>query len=301
MLVSEIGLGGWQLANPVWGCDDSAEAVRIVQTALDLGCSLFDTAPGYGAGRSEMLLGQALKPCRNQVVLCSKFGHPAQGPADFSVAALRPSIEASLRRLQTDYLDVLLVHNPPAELLDGQRTGLYEALDRLVEQGLLRSYGASVDTLQDLRTVLRTTGSRVVEVLFNAFQQDVRAGFDEALERGVGLIAKVPLDSGWLAGRYGGESRFNGIRERWPVEVIERRAALVAQFAALLPPGLPMAHGALRYILSHPAISCVIPGAKSVQQVRANIKAAAAPLDATTVNKIHALWRQEIEPTPLPW
>lgn len=301
MQVSEIGLGSWQLANPVWGCDDSAEALRVVQTALDLGCNFFDTAPGYGAGRSETLLGLALKPCRGQVVLCSKFGHPAQGPTDFSVAALRPSIEASLRRLQTDYLDVLLVHNPPAELLDGRRSALYETLDRLVEHGLLRSYGVSVDTLQDLRTVLHSTGSRVVEVLFNVFQQDVRAGFDEALERGVSLVAKVPLDSGWLAGHYGGDSRFSGIRERWPVAVIERRATLVAQFSALLPPGLPMAHAALRYVLAHPAVSCAIPGAKSAQQVRDNIAAAEVALDAETVNEIHALWQREIEPTPLPW
>ena len=143
LTVSEIGLGCWQLASSAWGTQDSRESDRIVQVALDQGCTFFDTAPGYGAGRSEILLGQALKGRRSQVVLCSKFGHPAEGPADFSVAALRPAIEASLRRLQTDYLDVLLVHNPPPESLDGRRSGLYEALAALQQSGVLRAYGVS--------------------------------------------------------------------------------------------------------------------------------------------------------------
>jgi aryl-alcohol dehydrogenase-like predicted oxidoreductase len=303
LLVSEIGLGGWQLANPTWGMDDTDEALRIVGTALDLGCNFFDTAPGYGGGRSETLLGQALKSCRSKVVLCSKFGHPADGPSDFSVAALRPSIEASLQRLQTDYLDVLLVHNPPAEWLDGRRSGLYAELERLTQAGLLRSYGVSVDTKAEMLTAMQTTGSTVIEVLFNAFQQDVLACFDVARKRGVGLIAKVPLDSGWLSGKYQSESRFTGVRERWPAALIARRAALVEQFGELLPPGVSITQAALRYILAQPQISTVIPGAKSVRQVRENLQAADAgqALDADTVKAIHALWQREIAPAPLPW
>ena len=111
--VSEIGLGAWQLGNPVWQMNDHAEALRIVEAALDKGCNFFDTAPGYGACRSEEILGQALAPHRDRVVLCSKFGHTAEGGSDFSRAAVRPSIEASLRRLRTDRLDVCLLHNPP--------------------------------------------------------------------------------------------------------------------------------------------------------------------------------------------
>ena len=301
LTVSEIGLGCWQLASSAWGTQDSQEAARIVQTAIDQGCNFFDTAPGYGAGRSESLLGEALKGRRSQVVLCSKFGHAADGSADFSVAALRPSIEASLERLQTDYLDVLLVHSPPPELLDGKRTGLYEALAGLQQAGVLRSYGVSVDTLQDMQTAMRTTGSMVMELLFNAFHQDVKAGLDSAAAQGIGLIAKVPLDSGWLAARYGADSRFTGVRDRWQPDVIARRAALVEQFAALLPDGLPLAHGALGYVLAQPQIATVIPGARSSQQVLDNMAAADVALDARTVDAILALWQREIEADPLPW
>ena len=105
--VSAIGLGGWQLANPLWEMHDPNEALRIVQTALDAGCNFFDTAPGYSAGRSEELLGRALRQVRGRVVLCSKFGHTAEGETDFRVAAVRTSIEASLQRLQTDRKSVV--------------------------------------------------------------------------------------------------------------------------------------------------------------------------------------------------
>jgi aryl-alcohol dehydrogenase-like predicted oxidoreductase len=237
------------------------------------------------------------------VVLCTKFGHPANGPSDFSVPALRPSIESSMQRLQTSYLDVLLVHNPPAEWLDGRRSGLYAELERLKEAGLLRSYGVSVDTRADMLTAMRSTGSTVIEVLFNAFQQDMLACFDEARERGIGLIAKVPLDSGWLSGKYRSDSRFVGVRERWSAAVIARRAALVDQFSELLPPGVPIAQAALRYILACPQVSTVIPGARSAQQVLENLEAADAPnlLDADVLKAIHALWQREIEAAPLPW
>jgi aryl-alcohol dehydrogenase-like predicted oxidoreductase len=301
LTVSEIGLGCWQLASSAWGTQDSRESDRIVQVALDQGCTFFDTAPGYGAGRSEILLGQALKGRRSQVVLCSKFGHPAEGPADFSVAALRPAIEASLRRLQTDYLDVLLVHNPPPESLDGRRSGLYEALAALQQSGVLRAYGVSLDTLADMQTAMATTGCTVMEVLFNAFHQDVRAGMDSAATQGIGLIAKVPLDSGWLAGRYGADSQFSGVRDRWSSADISRRAALVSKFAALLPPGLPLAHAALGYTLAHPQIGTVIPGARSPQQVLDNMAASQVKLDARTTQAILTLWQREIEAHPLPW
>jgi aryl-alcohol dehydrogenase-like predicted oxidoreductase len=301
LTVSEIGLGCWQLASSAWGTQDSREAQRIVQAALDQGCTFFDTAPGYGAGRSESLLGEALKGRRSQVVLCSKFGHPAEGPADFSVAALRPAIEATLQRLQTDYLDVLLVHNPPPEWLDGRRSGLYEALAALQQAGALRAYGVSVDTLPDMQTAMQTTGCTVLELLFNAFHQDVRAGLDSAAAQGIGLIAKVPLDSGWLAGRYDASSHFDGVRDRWSPQVIARRAALVAQFAGLLPPGLPLAHGALGYALAQPQIATVIPGARSPQQVLDNMAASEVKLDGSTVDAILALWEREIKAEPLPW
>jgi len=128
--VSEIGLGAWQLANADWGVNDVGEAKRVVEQALNAGCDFFDTAPGYGAGRSEKLLGQVLKPVRDRVAIYTKFGHSVDKGTDFGVSALRSFLEASLKRLRTSYVDIYLRHNPPAELMDGNQVPHYEALER---------------------------------------------------------------------------------------------------------------------------------------------------------------------------
>lgn len=299
--VSEIGLGAWQLANPAWGLHDTGDALRIVQRALDAGCDFFDTAPGYGSGRSEELLGQALKPVRARVSICTKFGHGADGVSNFDAASARPALEQSLRRLQTDYVDVYLLHNPPPHVMDGSQTGIYDELERLKMEGKVRAYGVSLDSLHELETVIETTRCQAAEVLFNVFHQGPLAAFRLAKARGMGLIAKVPLDSGWLSGKYCATSSFEGVRDRWSPEIIARRAALAGQFAALLPPGVSMAHGALQYLLAQPEISTVIPGAKSVEQADDNFTAGDGALNAETVNSIHFLWERELRDRPLPW
>jgi aryl-alcohol dehydrogenase-like predicted oxidoreductase len=222
--VGVVGLGAWQLGNTtMWDGPDETESLRIVDEAIELGCTLFDTAPGYGEGRSEELLGRALRDRRDRVVICSKFGHTADGRSDFSAGAIEPSARESLRRLQTDYLDILLLHSPPDELMDGGAPQ-YAELERLRSLGMIRAYGVSLDWDRALKRVLDTTRSGVVEVLFNAFHQDPAPGVARAGSEGVGVIAKVPLDSGWLAGRYGRASTFSGVRSRWTAEDIARRA-----------------------------------------------------------------------------
>jgi aryl-alcohol dehydrogenase-like predicted oxidoreductase len=145
MNVSEIGLGAWQLANPEWGISDKKEALNIVQKSLEAGCNFFDTAPSYGRGVSEELIGQVLKSVRKDIIICTKFGHTAEGVTDFSPPAIRPSIEASLRRLQTDYLDIVLMHNPPREMMDGRVAMQYEEFEKLKAEGVIREYGISLD------------------------------------------------------------------------------------------------------------------------------------------------------------
>lgn len=299
--VSETGLGAWQLANPLWGMEGDCGALEIVQTALDEGCNLFDTAPGYSDGHSEELLGDALPPVRDSVVICTKFGHTASGGTNFDPSALGPALEESLRRLRTDYIDLYILHNPPADLLDAGRTSIYDEMERLKSQGKIRAYGVSLDTLAELNLVLDKTPAGVVEVLFNAFHQEPLAAFGRAAERGVGLIAKVPLDSGWLTGKYNRDSAFTGIRDRWPRDIIERRAALVEKFAALLPPGLPVPAAALGYVLAQPGISSAIPGAKTPAQAAGNFAAARTPLPRDLIVSIRTLWEHELKENPLPW
>ncbi|RPJ25734.1 MAG: aldo/keto reductase [Chloroflexi bacterium] len=301
MQVSEIGLGAWQLANPDWGVNDRNEALRIIQKSLEAGCNFFDTAPGYGGGRSEELLGEGLKSVRKDVILCTKFGHTAEGITDFSTGAIRPSIEASLRRLQTDYLDIVLMHNPPREMMDGRAASQYEEFEKLKAEGKLRAYGVSLDWRAELDMVVDTTKSKAVEVYFNALYQEPLPAFQKASEHGVGIIAKVPLDSGWLAGRYRKGHHFEDIRKRWPPEVVARRSELVEQFAKLVPEGTSMAHTALQFILAHPQVSTIIPGAKTVEQALANFAAADKQLAPESVQSMYQLWEREIMSDPLPW
>ena len=301
MQVSEIGLGAWQLANPDWGASDKNEALQIVQKSLEAGCTFFDTAPGYGGGRSEELLGEGLKSVRKDVIICTKFGHTADGKTDFSTKAIRPSLEASMKRLQTDYLDIVLMHNPSREVMDGRIASQYEEFEKLKAGGIIREYGVSLDWREELELVLDTTKSNAAEVFFNAFYQETLPAYQKAQDRGMGLIIKVPLDSGWLTGKYRANHKFEGVRDRWSPEVLERRSILVEKFAAQVPEGTSMAQAALQFVLAQPQVSTVIPGAKSVGQALSNFAAADNQLSPEAVQAMHDLWTNEIASDPLPW
>lgn len=300
--VSEIGFGAWQLGNGRdWGQSiTDTDAVRLVRTAFDEGCNFFDTAPGYGLGHSEEILGIALEGIREHVVINTKVGHDASGKTDFSPDAIRTSVEGSLRRLRTDYIDSVILHNPPSELLRGASPCM-TALAQMKDEGKILSYGASVDTAQDMRTVLETSQGNVLEVLFNMFHQDTRLAFSLAEEKGAALIVKVPLDSGWLSGKYHVDSKFSDIRSRWSDDVVQRRFQLLEQIRDLLPEDTSMPSAALQFILAHSAVTTVIPGMKNEQQVKENISAAAGTLPNDVIRALHALWETELAHHPLPW
>ena len=169
MQVSEIGLGAWQLANPAWGINDRNEALRIVEQSLAAGCNFFDTAPGYGHGVSEDLLGQALEAVRKDVIICTKFGYSPEGVENFNTDNIRPILEGSLRRLRTDYVDILLLHNPARALMDGRTATQYAELERLKKEGKIREYGVSLDWKVELELVMETTSSKAVELMYNVF------------------------------------------------------------------------------------------------------------------------------------
>ena len=302
--VSEIGLGAWQLGRSAHWPDgpDQTEAVRIVHAAIDAGVTFLDTAPGYAQGRSEANIGAALRGGkRDDVVLCTKFGHTPDGSSDWRPEQIESSIRGSAERLGTDHLDVVVLHNPPPEILDGTRSDHYDVLERLRRQGLVRAYGASVDSADDVDTVVRTSPSRAVEVRLSALYQEPWDAVARAHDDGVGTIVKIPLESGWLAGRYDADTVFTGVRERWSRADVALRARLVDEFRALLPAGVTVLQGALRYLLADDAVSTVIPGIRSVDQLQDAMTAAAEPLPVADVMAVRAWYLERLAGRPLDW
>lgn len=301
--VSEVGFGAWQLGSSEdWGVVDDAAALHLVGEALDRGVTLFDTSPNYASGRSEELLGRALGRRRDEVVLVSKFGRRPDGRKDLSPGAFRPSLEGSLRRLRTDHLDVLLLHNPDPATYRAEHP-LWELLEGAREQGRIRYYGASLDFAREIEACLRNTPSEVLEILFNVFHQDVRRAFPLVRARGVGTIVKVPLDSGWLTGKYGGGSRFEGIRSRWMPEDIRRRGELVAALERIVGDGTPLVGKALGFVLAYAEVSSAIPGSRTREQLRSNVACAGHPVTSPERERLEAFW-DEITASgerPLPW
>jgi aryl-alcohol dehydrogenase-like predicted oxidoreductase len=292
LTVSEISFGGWQIGNDdSWEGMDRAAALRLVRAALEAGITLFDTAPNYGGGESQSILGEALEGRRGDIVLVSKFGHPTEGPKDFSAGRFEADLGESLERLRTDFLDVLLLHNPPGEMFEGTDP-LWEALEKARNDGRIRHYGASIDFAREAEACLRNTGSEVLEVFFNILHQDVRGAFPLIREKGAGVIVKIPLDSGWLSGRYDKGSRFDGIRSRWSDEDIARRAGLVSRLGWLTEDGSELPQKAIAYLLSYEEVSCVIPGIRTVEHLESNIAASGSSLEREHRKRLEGFWEE---------
>ncbi|EOS54908.1 aldo/keto reductase [Paenibacillus barengoltzii] len=298
--VSEIGFGAWQLGNKQdWAGMEDDEAIRLVHEALDLGVNFFDTAPNYGQGKSEVLLGKALERKRDKAVINTKFGHSPEG-TDYSASQIRNSVERSLMRLQTDYLDSVLIHNPPFDVLDG-KYGHYQVLEDLKAEGKILAYGVSVDSSREMLEALEHSQLGVMEVMFNIFYQETAQAFQAAQEKDVALIIKVPLDSGWLSGKYDENSSFSGVRSRWSPEVIQTRAKLVEQIRFLEDEHTTMTMAALRFVLAYPEVTTVIPGVRNSAQLRENVAASSAPLPEESLRKLQELWERDIRFKSLGW
>ncbi|MFZ1452040.1 MAG: aldo/keto reductase [Ferruginibacter sp.] len=301
--VSEIGLGAWQLGvESGWKAMTEREAIALVQTSFEMGVNFYDTAPNYGKGTSELRLGKALKGYgRNKLVVNTKFGHTDTGGTDYSSNSIRRSLEGSLKRLQMDYVDSLILHNPPPEYLDGNRNDHYELLEQLKTEGKIKAYGASLDTFKEIETLLQTTNSKVIEVFFNLFHQDAARAFDLAKEKNVGIIVKIPLDSGWLTGKYNEHSIFNDIRKRWSKSDIRTRAVLVDSVKKIIGPQANLAHTALSFCLAYDAVSTVIPGNTSMQQLKENLSAVSKPVSKTLVQQLETFYEEEVKSLHIPW
>lgn len=301
--VSEIGLGAWQLGNNSgWQSMSEKEAVELVQRSLEYGINFFDTAPNYGLGTGEERLGKALKNVdRNKVVINTKFGHTDSGTTNYSSKYIRESLEGSLKRLQVDYIDSLIIHNPPIEYLDGNHNDHYEILERLIEEGKIKAYGASLDTYEEMKLLMETTKAEVIEAFFNILHQDTSRAFGMAKEKQIAIIAKIPLDSGWLSGKYTGESTFDDIRSRWSRQDIITRAKLVDRVKEITETKTELSQKAISFCLAYDAVSTVIPGNVNTEQLRSNIQSIKNPISKGFVEKLEDFYWEEVKDLNLPW
>ncbi len=301
--VSEIGLGAWQLGiKSGWKEMTENEAIELVQTSIEMGVNFFDTAPNYGLGTSEIRLGKALRVYdRERLVVNTKFGHKDTGGINYDSNDIRRSLEASLQRLQMDYVDSLILHSPPYELLDGNKNDHYEILEKLKEEGKIKAYGASLDTYKEIELLLQTTNSKVMEVFFNILHQDAARAFDLAKEKKVGVIVKIPLDSGWLTGKYDENSVFDDIRKRWSKADIKTRASLIDKVKNIIGRDANLAQAAISFCLAFDAVSTVIPGNTNLQQLKENISGISKPISKEVVEKLEAFYQNEAKELNIPW
>jgi len=297
--VSEISFGSWQLGNNIdFNFGDENEAINLVHEALKMGITLFDTAPNYGHGNSERLLGEALKGNRKKVFINSKFGHDHGGGTDFSPERLEKSVRGSLGRLQTDYLDSVILHNPPMEMLYKDHP-IYNELRRLKSIGLIRHFGVSIDTPFELETVLDNDDIDVIELMFNVIHQSPKIHFDKIHQKGILLMIKVPLDSGWLSGKYNEKTDFTGIRSRWTKDVIDTRIKIIERVKSIVKEDIVKA--SLRFILDFKGVTCVIPGIKNMEQLISNVEASNYLLTREKHLELENLYEDYIKHLHTPW
>lgn len=301
--VSEIGLGAWQLGEHTgWKRLSEKEAIDLVHKSIDLGVNFFDTAPNYGFGTSELRLGKALKEIdRSHIVINTKFGHTDLGQTNYNSNYIRESLEGSLKRLQLDYVDSLIIHSPPFQYLDGNKNDHYEILERLKEEGKIKAYGASLDTYQEMKLFMETTACEVIEAFFNVLHQDASNAFELAKEKEVGIIVKIPLDSGWLTGKYNEDSSFNDIRKRWSNMDIKTRAGLIDRLNTIKDNDMDLAQTAISFCLAYDAVATVIPGNTSIAQLTSNLESITKPIPYKLVEKFEKFYHEEVKELNLPW
>jgi aryl-alcohol dehydrogenase-like predicted oxidoreductase len=307
--VSAIGFGAWQIGAD-WGDVDDETALETLRAAVDAGVTFFDTADVYGDGRSERLIGRLLIE-RDGLFVATKMGRRAPlDPAEYTLAHFDQWTGRSCANLGVDTLDLVQLHCPPTDVY--YRPEVFDALDELVRRGRIARYGVSVERVEEALKAIEYPGVASVQIIFNPFRQRPAGRFlAEAARRGVGVIARVPLASGLLSGKYTRETRFgaddhrNYNRAGEAFDVGETFAGVpfevgldaVEELRPLVPPGATLAQLALRWILTHEAVSTVIPGARSPEQARANAAAADLhPLDDDTMARIAEVYRERIAP-----
>ena len=283
MSASVIGIGTWQLGGE-WGKKfEQAEVDAMIDKGAELGVNLIDTAGCYGDHLSEELVGHAIKGRREKWIIATKFGHKFKPNFErenlFEAAQVQRQLEDSLRALQTDYIDLYQFHSGTDEMFD--TPGLWEMLQKQVDAGKIRHLGISISKKHgSLYQVEKASdvGAATIQAVYNRVHRKPEGKiFNSCIRQNLGVLARVPLASGFLSGKYGKDSKFAGtdVRSSWQdqdewSEIFQE----VASFKNEIPKGVTMAHWALVWCLQHPAVTCVIPGCKNVEQVESNAMAA---------------------------
>lgn len=298
--VSEVGFGAWQLGGTGSSFTMSdEEGIRLVQEAINKGVNFFDTAPNYANGRSELILGKAIQGHREKVIINTKVGHGPNEAWEFDKEGIRRSVLRSIDKLQTTYLDSVILHNPEQYILKGNNEQ-FDELTLLKNEGKVKLVGVSIDSLEELEIALHNTQIDVIEIMFNMIHQEPKELFEKAREMGILLIIKVPLDSGWLTGKYNSDSTFKDIRARWNQSVKEERAQIVSDLKAIVGEE-NLVQKALAYILHYDAVTTVIPGTKSIKQLDSNILASSKRLSADEINQIETYYNLHLKDKVIPW
>lgn len=286
--VSEIGLGLWQLGGDFGPLADDT-ATEILAKANALGVNFWDTADVYGSGLSENRVRGF--PARAGVTVATKVGRSGTlYPDRYSKEGIRDSLAGSARRLGVDVLDLVQLHTIPTEVL--RQGDVFGWMDELRAEGLFRFYGASVETVEEGLICLENPGVSTLQIIFNIFRQDAaRELLPRAREKDVGLIARLPLASGLLSGKFGPNTHFAAqdhryynrdgqafsVGETFSGLPFETGVALADELQQFVPPGWTMAQMALRWILDYEPISTVLTGISKPEQLADNVAAAALP------------------------
>ncbi|MBE0009970.1 MULTISPECIES: aldo/keto reductase [unclassified Arthrobacter] len=297
--VSTVGLGTWQLGAD-WGDVDPKDATAILHAAVDAGINFFDTADVYGDGRSEQTIGAFLADNPGlDITVATKMGRRVeQQPENYTLANFRQWIDRSRTNLRMDTLDLVQLHCPPSSVYSDAE--VYDALDTLVSEGAIRNYGVSVERTDEALGALKHGNIATIQIILNAFRlKPLDEVLPAAKAADVGIIARVPLASGLLSGKYSKDTTFaendhrNYNRTGSAFDVGETFSGVdfttgltaVKEFEELVPDGVTTAQAAIAWIAAQDGVTSVIPGARTVEQARANAAAADTGALGAELNK----------------
>jgi aryl-alcohol dehydrogenase-like predicted oxidoreductase len=306
--IGEVGLGCWQFGGD-FGAMEEGTAMEIMEASLAGGVDFLDTADVYGAGRSEEWIGNFLSGCGERVVVATKYGRgPEAYPDRYTEEGLHRALDESRRRLRVATIDLVQLHCLPMSVL--QTGEVFDWLRRAQADGLVRHFGASVETVEEGLLCLEQEGLLSLQIIFNLFRQKPATELlPRARERGVGIIVRLPLASGLLSGKFTAAAKFSdtdhrnynrdgaafNVGETFAGLTLQKGAELVARLKPLVPAGMTMAQMAMRWILDHQAVSVIIPGASSAVQAAENTAVSGwPPLSAQLHRELARFYREEV-------